>query len=208
MVRTIALFGHILLLAPCFLLGCSVNKPDDVDQHPVRTCYVAEDAFAAADEVEQILIKHPTSASFEYKAKCGTSQDSLKLKHIGIGRSLTLSRALTELFADEPRIRSSKDRDGILRIRDTELSPNNLLQVRISRISFEHRKDGEDFIDIILNTRAVKAFIAEHKLKHISILTSLIQGPWKTLRSDKYWTDCWNSHPQTFGFMSSARQIQ
>jgi hypothetical protein len=95
------------------------------------------DQTVAVPEVQKILGSAQLSGSIEYWGLCDTSQPrppELKLRPVS-GHEGSALDVLQEMFADDSKMRVTQERDGKIRMVETDV-PKDFLEVKIHHLSF------------------------------------------------------------------------
>lgn len=126
-----------------------------------------------------VLSKADASGSLEYWGRCDSGPGKrFDFPKIRSGQKVGDDpvAALSEIFADDPEMRVTRDADGFIRMVETDV-PKDLLEVRISHISFKQesyppedvRYDPRDALWVILSTPEVAAFMKTHEIGRPSV---------------------------------------
>jgi hypothetical protein len=117
------------------------------------------------------LSKAHLSASLEYSGvACETMRDFPKLD-LPMRSTASPFEILRDLFADDPKMQITQERDGSLRMREDD-APHDLLDLRITHVSFRGTPkrslatyDPTEAMWTILSTPQIKQFEAEHNIE-------------------------------------------
>lgn len=126
----------------------------------------------ARHAIEDVLRSAQVSASLSYWGQCDPQRSLPDFPDVRLlpkrweGSSL---QALREMFADDPRMHVTQDANEKIRMVESDV-PSDLLQVRISHISFKD-EDGRDGVwvprqarRIIEHAPEVRTFMQSHKM--------------------------------------------
>lgn len=134
--------------------------------------------------ISEVLNKAQVSGSLAYWGRCDSRQPRPDLPEVRTHvRSWGGSPVLTlrEMFADNPKMQVTQERDGMIRMFESDV-PRDLLDVTISRISFrdEMGRDGVwspiDARRIIEGAPEVRAFMRDHQIAWPSQVESTMGG--------------------------------
>jgi hypothetical protein len=119
-------FCRLAVASLLFLVGsCLSQDKGGVDQ------------TVAVPEVQKILSGAQVSGSLEYWGLCDISKPrppELKLRPVS-GHEGSARDVLQEMFADDPKMRVTQERDGKIRMTETDV-PRDFLEVKIHHLSF------------------------------------------------------------------------
>jgi hypothetical protein len=123
------------------------------------------DQTVAVPEVQKILSSAKLSGSLEYWGLCDISKPrppELKLRPVS-GHEGSARDVLQEMFADDPKMLVTQERDGRIRMVETDV-PQDFLEVKIHHLSFPSDYHGSGMaLYAILNTPEVIDFM-EHNI--------------------------------------------
>jgi hypothetical protein len=133
----------------------------------VAACYGQEpnvNAKILGPLITHFLVKYRVSASLSYAGVC-----DLKHPQPDITNTRATLRnwnsgpvdALREIFADDPKMHVSQDHDGTIRMIERNV-PKDLLEVKISRVSFDDSRNRAEALEAILHSAEIQAFVKSH----------------------------------------------
>lgn len=149
----------------CLVGSClSQDKGGGVDQR------------VALPEVQKILSSERRSGSLEYWGFCDLDKgwpDFPEPRPVS-GRKGSALDLLQEMFADDPKMRVIQERDGKIRMAETDV-PQDLLEVKIHHLSFSmpytsgaKAHSGAMAVHILLNSPEVIAFMEQNIGREVS----------------------------------------
>ena len=128
------------------------------------------DQRVALPEVQKILSSERRSGSLEYWGFCDLDKgwpDFPEPRPVS-GRKASALDILQEMFADDPKMRVIQERDGKIRMAETDV-PQDLLKVKIHHLSFSmpytsgaKAHSGAMAVYILLNSPEVIAFMEQN----------------------------------------------
>jgi hypothetical protein len=124
-----------------------------------------EDSAARSTMID-VLKKAPFSGSLEYSGRCGPQPPPIlpAVRPPRQDRDSSSLGMLREIFADEPEMQVTQEPDGTIRMVDNNL-PKDLLQIRVSRISFKDTYDPIDAQSLVLSAPEVRSFMDVHGIR-------------------------------------------
>jgi hypothetical protein len=126
------------------------------------------DQRVALPEVQKILGSERRSGSLEYWGFCELDKgwpDFPEPRPVS-GRKGAALDILQEMFADDPKMRVVQERDGKIRMAETDV-PQDLLKVKIHHLSFSVHS-GAMAVYILLNSPEVIAFMEQNIGREVS----------------------------------------
>jgi hypothetical protein len=148
--------SRIVMAVLLFLVGsCLSQDKGGVDQR------------VALQEVHKILSSERRSGSLEYWGFCDPDKgwpDFPEPRNVS-GRKGSALEILQEMFADDPKMRIIQERDGRIRMAETDV-PQDFLEVKIHHLSFSRlgakAHSGAFAVYILLNSPEVIAFMDQN----------------------------------------------
>jgi len=125
------------------------------------------DQTVALPVVQKILSRAQLSGSLEYWGVCDVNKprppEFPKLRAVS-GHEDSALEALQAVFADDTKMRVTRDSDGKIRMVEADV-PNDLLEVRIHHLSFPSDYYGPRMaLNAILHTPEVRRYRMEHNI--------------------------------------------
>lgn len=163
-VRAFFVLGLMLLVAGCHGV------------EPFPTKVVQDEAtFPLVTLVGRILGEAGQSGSLIYEGNCSPGKPNDPFRLLSPAPGLPPLRALDEAFSREPRL-TAKLKSSLVRV--TEVSvPHDLLDLRISHISFRNENDPRDAIQTLLALPIVKDYMRSHHIRFLMVQEGIYPPP-------------------------------
>lgn len=123
-------------------------------------------AEVVAPLIENVLKKAQVSGSLGYWGRCDLHQplpDFPKVRTLRESREGPPLQILREMFADDPKMQVTQESDGTIRMVESDV-PRDLLEVRITHISFTDGYDPLSATQKIVHAPEVQSFMKAHDI--------------------------------------------
>jgi len=116
--------------------------------------------------ISHILLQARVSGSLEYSGTCDTQQPQPHIRNVRVtldNWGAPVTKTLGEMFASDHKMHVTQERDGIVRMVESDIA-QDLLSVKINHIVFHDSRDRGEALEAILHAPEVQAFMSEHKI--------------------------------------------
>src|SRR6185312_10288813 len=108
--------------------------------------------------------------SLVYEGVCTSSEAIVDTFKVGTSqRNAPTVRALQQAFANEPRLSVKGETSGRIRVLGGNLH-TDLLDLRISQISFHSEENPRDAVAALVRSPEVKAYMQSHGIKFVNAI--------------------------------------
>lgn len=160
----------LLLEILVFMLGCTRPKPLQEEHKDVT-------ASNLISRVSNVLADDRRSGSLVYEGACTRDEGITESFRVGPSKSgAPAVQALQDAFANEPGLSVKEDASGRIRVMGGNVH-TDLLDLRISQVSFHSEKNPRDATAILVTLPQVKTYMQSHHIHFVNAMGELAPMP-------------------------------